>query len=153
MARSRPVALIVSVRKIARTVYSLRLADLESPSGTDIRRVFLCPHIRSPRGLHMHIPSKKTKSWDQGGTNLFLLRSPIQTAAVVRHSARSSVTLDAVDAWMGGRAAASQPQHQHPQADHVGTHVLENADAPHRPGWALRWRTGAACGLSGMRQS
>lgn len=58
---------------------------------------------------------------------------------------------------MGGRAAASQPQQstslQHPQADHVRTHVPENADASRRPGWALQWGTGPACGLSGMRQA
>lgn len=57
---------------------------------------------------------------------------------------------------MDGRTAASQPQHstsqhQHPQADHVRTHVPENADAspPHKRGWALQWRTGTACGESG----
>lgn len=32
----------------------------------------------------------------------------------------------------------------------MGTHVPENADAspPHKRGWALQWRAGAACGES-----
>lgn len=39
------------------------------------------------------------------------------------------------------------------RADHVRTHVPENADASHRPGWALRWRAAPACGLDEMRQT
>lgn len=50
--------------------------------------------------------------------------------------------------YKGGRAA-SQPQHQHPQADHVGSHV-----PPHGPGWALRCGTcahRAGCDRLGQR--
>lgn len=47
--------------------------------------------------------------------------------------------------WMDGRAgssitAAAESLHQHPQTDHVGTHVPKNADGSHGLGWALRWR-------------
>ncbi|CAB1419521.1 unnamed protein product [Pleuronectes platessa] len=39
------------------------------------------------------------------------------------------------------------------RADHVRSHVPENADASsHGPGWALRWRA-TACGLEQLRQT
>lgn len=144
MLRSR--ALVVS-----RTVRSLRLADLEK-SIWHPDRVFLsqrsAPQIWSPRGSHIQ---RKTKS-----RRYSPCRSLIRTAAPA--GARSSLAVDAVngrrDGWAGRQQHHSRSGlHQHPQADHVGTHVPENADASHRPGWALRWKTGAACGLSGMRQT
>lgn len=50
-----------------------------------------------------------------------------------------------MDRWVGGQQhhsrSVSTSLHQHPQADHVRTHVPENADASHRPGWALQWGT------------
>lgn len=58
-----------------------------------------------------------------------------------------------VDGAGGQQHHSRSSLHQHPQADHVRTHVPENADAPHGPGWALRWRAGPACGPSGMRQT
>lgn len=48
------------------------------------------------------------------------------------------------------RVASPQSQrstslHQHPQADHVRSHVPENADASHRPGWALQRSSYGTC--------
>ena len=45
-----------------------------------------------------------------------------------------------MDEWAGRQHHSRSGLHQHPQADHVRTHVPENADASRRPGWALRWR-------------
>lgn len=130
----------VSEREKKTTVHSLRLADLESPSGTETRGVFSL----SASDLHEVYTSRAKQSQEiREGTNSPWFRSLIQPL----------VLSEWLMVWMGGRAAASQPQHQHPQADHVGTHVPENADAFHRPGWALRWRPGAACGPCGMRQT
>lgn len=55
-----------------------------------------------------------------------------------------------MDSWVGGQQhhsrSVSTSLHQHPQADHVRTHVPENADASHRPGWALQWGNGTCMG-------
>lgn len=53
-----------------------------------------------------------------------------------------SLCMDAVnerrDGWAGRQQHHSRCSlHQHPQADHVRTHVPENADASHRPGDGL----------------
>lgn len=129
-------ALTVSVRKIARTVHSLRLADLESPSGNEMRRVFLSQRSALTSDLHEAYTCRAKQSQEiREGIN-FLFSDP---SFRLRWTASAPLSLW-MKVWMGGQAAASQPQHQHPQADHVGTHVPENADASsHRPGWALRW--------------
>lgn len=115
MARSS-IALVVSVRKIPGIGHSLRLADLESPSGTEERRVSLVQRsalaITSPWGWQLHIPSE---SKDQERETMFVsARIPHSDCgwcpAATAHW--SSLTVDAV--WMGGwavgQAAASQPQ-------------------------------------------
>lgn len=111
MARS--IALIVSVRKIARTVvHSLRLADLEGPSGTDIRRVFLFsavrPHIRSPRGLH--IPSKNKVEKIKEGTNVLCTDPPFRLRSVSRSLQRPVLpySVDAVERRRHGWAGRQQ---------------------------------------------
>lgn len=55
--------------------------------------------------------------------------------------------------WVGGQQhrsrSVSTSLHQHPQADHVRNHVPENADASHRPGWALQWGPGLYADCAG----
>ncbi|KAL7405401.1 hypothetical protein ABVT39_000095 [Epinephelus coioides] len=86
---ARTIALIVSVRKIARTVaHSLRLADLEGPSGTDMRRVFSlfsCPpsHPISTRLTH---PKQKQSQEIKEGTNVLCTDPPFRLRPVLPHS-------------------------------------------------------------------
>lgn len=152
-------ALVVSVRKedkknLARTVHSLRLADLESPSGTAMRWVSV---------YQLTYPEQNRVKSTEGTVFLCLYLS--FKVRLVSHTTPGHLSLSLslcewtqgwMDRWVGGQQhhsrSVSTSLHQHPQADHVRTHVPENADASHRPGWALQWGTGPVCGLCGMRQ-
>lgn len=88
--------------KNPRTGHWLRLADLESPSGTDVRRVFPS-HFISNRLTHPE--QNKVK-----GLTKALCFFPSDLSVRLRfvsYSARFSLT---VNGWMGGQATAPQPQ-------------------------------------------
>lgn len=127
----------------------------ESPSGTEMRRVFLCYRSALSADPHeAYAPRAKTKPRLTRRHRSLCLYPSFR----LRSASSLSSSLDAVNGGRGGWAGGQQHHsrsglHQHPQADHVRAHVPENADASHGPGWALRWRTGPACGLSGMRQT
>lgn len=155
------VALVASVRKIAGTVHSLRLADLKK-----VHLAQRCAGCFSPRSPPSQLISMRLTHPQQNKVKIitkalfFLCLYPYFRLRSASHSAWSSLSysVDAVNERRGGWAGRQQHHsrsslHQHPQTDHVRAHVPENADASHRPGWALRWRTGPACGLSGMRQT
>lgn len=110
--------------------------------------------------LTLHLQEAYTSRAKQGINEgaIFPLSDLSFKLRFVSYSAWSSLTVDAVNGWMGGRAGGRQHHsrsslHQHPQTDHVRTHVPEIAEGCHRPGWALRWRAETACGLNGMRQT
>lgn len=139
----RGVALVVSVRKNPRDrSHSLRLADLESPSGTEMRMFSLSavlPHIiitfpPRERGSTSDIRVKKAEARRRVFLPLckslsFRLRLVSRSALVLWR-----LWMDGWGwmGWAGRRAAASQPQQVYIsilQADHVRAHVSENADA------------------------
>lgn len=118
------ISLIVSVRKIPPSGHSLRLADLESPSGTRMRRMFLsewsAPHITCPLNIPSYSRNRESHYYCLFCPPLSL--NPSFRLRLVPCSARSSLSDCGCCEWMqprmwgegkgwvGGQAAASQPQ-------------------------------------------
>lgn len=111
------------------------------------------------QSVSLHIPSK-TESTLTEGAALCHRPSVTQSAASVPRRPLlkpvpwcrcGSVRVNGMDGREDEHRSRSglTSLHQLPQADHVRGHVPENADASHRPGWALQRSSGGTCMRTG----